>query len=266
MLRDLFLKTLRDQRRSLAWWSAGLLAFGLFMTSLYPTIRDSSAQLDQYVRNLPEAVRALMGGLTDYASPTGYLKAELFSMMVPIVLLVHAIGTGARSIAGEEERRTLDLLLSTPLPRHRVVLEKAAALACTLLVLGAVLWGSVTIGAAVVGMDVGPLRLGQQCLAAVVLALAFGVLALAIGAATGSRTLAAAVAATLAVAAYLLNALAPLVDALRPYRAVSAFHHYAAGDPIVHGLSAAHTGVLLGGAAVLIAAALVGFERRDLAA
>ena len=44
--------------------------------------------------------------------------------MVPLLLLVAAIGAGARAIAGEEERGTLDLLLSTPVSRRRLALEK----------------------------------------------------------------------------------------------------------------------------------------------
>ena len=49
--------------------------------------------------------------------------------MVPLLLLIAAIGAGARATAGEEERGTLDLLLANPISRRRLVLEKLAALA-----------------------------------------------------------------------------------------------------------------------------------------
>ena len=40
--------------------------------------------------------------------------------MVPLLLLIAAIGAGAGAIAGEEERGTLDLLLSLPVSRRRL--------------------------------------------------------------------------------------------------------------------------------------------------
>ena len=75
------------------------------------------------MQNLPDAVKTIIGN--DYTSPAGYLRAEFFSLLGPILLLVYTIGGGAKAIAGEEEGRSLDLLLSTPLSRGRVVADKA---------------------------------------------------------------------------------------------------------------------------------------------
>ena len=63
----------------------------------------------------------------DYTSPAGYLRAELFALLGPILFLVFAIGAGGRAVAGEEEVRSLDLLLSTPLTRTQIVRDKAIA-------------------------------------------------------------------------------------------------------------------------------------------
>ena len=46
--------------------------------------------------------------------------------MFPALFLVASVGNGAGSIAGEEERGTLDLLLSEPLSRTRIAVEKLA--------------------------------------------------------------------------------------------------------------------------------------------
>jgi ABC-2 type transport system permease protein len=69
-------------------------------------------------------VRDLIG--PDYTSPAGYLRAELFALLGPILYLVFAIGAGGRAVAGEEEVRSLDLLLSTPLTRTQIVRDKAS--------------------------------------------------------------------------------------------------------------------------------------------
>ena len=71
--------------------------------------------------------------------------------------------------------------------------------------------------------------------------------------------------AAAAVAAYLVNGLAPLVDALDVLQKLSPFYHYAAGDPLRDGVSFTHMAVLVAIAAVATALAPWFFKRRDVA-
>jgi ABC-2 type transport system permease protein len=99
----------------------------------------------------------------------------------------------------------------------------------------------------------------------VLLAVAYGAIALLVGAAFGHRARAVGLTAALAVAAYVVNGLAPLVDALEPLRKLSPFYHYAASGPLRHGLAVGHVGVLLAIAVVAAVLAPIAFDRRDLA-
>jgi ABC-2 type transport system permease protein len=267
MLRNVFLKTLADTRRALVWWSLGLAGMVALMIAVYPTVRDNP-QLNKMVRDYPQALKAFIafGGELDYVSGAGYLGSELFSFMVPLLLLVAAVGAGARAIAGEEERGTLDLLLANPISRRRVVLEKLAALAVEIGLLALVLWVSLLVGVRAVSMDVSAAHLAGATTSAALLALLFGALALLLGAGTGRRGVGIGVAAAGAVAAYLVNSLAALVDALDPLRKASPYYHYAASDPLRHGLSLGHAAFLVVLAALAAAAAVLVFDRRDLAA
>tara|TARA_Y100000588_G_scaffold34684_1_gene33572 strand:- start:290 stop:559 length:270 start_codon:yes stop_codon:yes gene_type:complete len=89
LLRNVFLKTLRDQRRALCWWAAGVAALG----------------------------RTIIGDVTDLTSPEGYLNSQLYVFMVPLVYLVFTVGRSSGAITGEEELGTLELLLSCPIRR-----------------------------------------------------------------------------------------------------------------------------------------------------
>ena len=122
-----FAKTIRDHRRALTGWSLGMAALVLLYSSFYPSIKGNAA-LNQYFDSLPEAVRNMVG-CVDFSSPTCYIQSEIFSIMGPLLLMILAIGAGARAIAGEEEAGTLDLLLANPIARRRVVLEKFGAIA-----------------------------------------------------------------------------------------------------------------------------------------
>jgi ABC-2 type transport system permease protein len=155
LLRNIALKSLRDIRRGFLWWSLGLAGFVALIVSVYPTVHSNPA-LEKLSQDYPEALQAFLafGGAVDYSSAAGYLGIELFSFMVPLLLLVAAIGTGAGTIAGEEERGTLELLLANPVSRTRVVLEKTVALVLEIAGLGVVLWLALWIGALLANMDI----------------------------------------------------------------------------------------------------------------
>ena len=192
MLRNVALKTLRETRRALLWWSAGIVGMVALMVSVYPSVRDNPS-LEQLIDDYPEAMKGFIsfGGELDYTSAAGYLGAELYSFMVPLLLIVAAVGAGARAIAGEEERGTLDLLLANPISRRRLVLEKLAALVAEIGVLGLVLWLSLLVGTQALAMEVGAASLAAATAGAALLALGYGSIALLVGAATGRRAVAA---------------------------------------------------------------------------
>ena len=265
MLRNALLKTLRDMRRATCWWSLGFVALTALMVAAYPSVRDNP-DLNKMVEDYPDAFKAFLGlgENVDYTSPVGYLNSELFSFMVPLLLLIAAIGAGARATAGEEEHGTLDLLLANPISRHRLVLDKLAALAVEIGVLALVLWLSLVVGAASIGMDVAAVDVGAASLAAALLAFAFGAIALFFSAALGRRAAAIGITAAGAVAAYLVSSLAELVGFLKPLRVASPFYHYVANDALRRGLTPEHVAFLLVLAGIAVAAALVAFERRDL--
>ena len=118
--------SLATQRRSVIGWGIGLAAVAAMYAAFYPSITQSAGDLQAYLDKMPDAFRELVG--EDYTSPAGYLRAELFSLLGPILFLVFAIGAGAKAIAGEEEARSLDLLLSTPLSRARAQLASMKTL------------------------------------------------------------------------------------------------------------------------------------------
>ena len=96
----------------------------------------------------------------------------------------------------------------------------------------------------------------------VLLALVFTMLTLLVGALTGSRGRAIGVAATLALAAYVLDSLAVLVEALETVQPLSPFYLYRAAEPLRDGLDPVHALVLLALAVGFAALAVPAFERR----
>ena len=265
MLRNIILKTLRDRRRSLLFWGLGLVALAAIMVAFYPVIRDATF-ISEYLESFPEEFMALFAGeVVDYTSAEGFLNGELFFLMYPLLLLVFAIGFGSDAVAGEEERGSLDLLLSNPLNRWRLVLEKFTAMAVCTMLLTIVFWATLAIGGAAIDMGLNLLRLAAVCFSGFLLAIAFGAVALAMGCARGKRGLSMGVAGALGVYGYMLNALAPLIDWLEPFQVASPFYYYIDANPLSNGLDPLHAAVLIGLTVFFLGIAIIAFERRDLA-
>jgi ABC-2 type transport system permease protein len=257
-------KTLRDQQRAFVAWGIGLAGVAAMYAAFYPSVRNSASDLQRYLENLPEALKSLLGG--DFTTPAGYLRSETFSALGPILFLIFAIGAGARAIAGEEEGRTLDLLLSTPIRRSQILLDKWISMALTTLGLAVVLGLTIALIGPVFELRIPIVDVASACLMLYLLAVMFGTIALASGCFTGRRGLANGISGGVATIAYVLNVLAPAVDALAPLRPLSPFRWYLEPDPLIDGVAAANVIVLVAITALAYAAAWFSFERRDLRA
>jgi ABC-2 type transport system permease protein len=255
------------RRAGLFWWSVGLAGTVALLAAAYPTVRDNG-ELDKTFAGLPPSVQTLLGlqGGNLLTSPAGYLNSQFVANILPVMYLVFAIGAAAWSVAGDEAAGTLEILLANPVGRARVALARLGALVLLLGVLAAVCALALILLAPATGLNRGlpPGRMLAAVVAAALLALTFAALAYAVGAATGSRPVALAVASAAAVFGYLIEGLAQQVTALRPVRSGNPWHWLLDADPLRHGLTW-HSWVLpLATTAALAALGTVGLACRDL--
>jgi ABC-2 type transport system permease protein len=263
MLRNVFTKTLWDARRSLLGWAVAIAAVGVMYAAFWPTVNPP--QMQQALRNYPQGVLEAFN-YDDLTSPAGYLGSSVYGLLVPLLVAVFAIAYGTRAVAGDEEAGTLDLLLAHPVSRTRLVLQRFAALAAALVLVGAVLLLAMLaiagpaelegITAAEFAAATAQLALFGACL---------GALAFVVGAATGRKALTLGVAAGVAVLAYLANGVFPQVEGLAWTRDLSPWHWYLGGEPLKNGLQAGDSLLLLAVTLVLVAVGTLVFNRRDVA-
>jgi ABC-2 type transport system permease protein len=263
MFRNVFLKTMRDQRRTLLGWGIGVVLLVGIEAALWPSIRDMP-DLEDFFANYPEAMKELFN-LDAMMTPSGFMNAELFTLVLPILFIIFGISRGARMIAGEEEAGTPEVLLVTPVSTTRLMMHKAAALATSIVVLGILLFGVTMVSSQAFGMNLRAADVATGSFAMVLLGLEFGSLALAAGAVIGRRGLAIGVAASAAFAGYVLYVASMFVSAVEPWQGVSPFHQALAGGPLGAGLPASYAWMVIA-AVTFLALALPVFDRRDIAA
>lgn len=253
---------LRLRSRATAGWVAGVVLLVAMIAGFYPAVRNL-ASLDSIYSSLPTAVQSLLGG-SDLVSPVGYLRTQLFAFFLPVVLLVLSMGRGGAAIAGEEEDRTLDLLLAQPVSRRRLYLIKATAMACWLALMSVATFGTLWTLDGATGLQVGWRELAAVSAQMGLLCLAVGLLTMAVSAATGRRAIGIAVVGYYVFLAYLLQGLSDVVSWLHPFRALSLWHWYIGADPLSTGLDAASVLVLVAVSAVATVAGAEAFRARDL--
>ena len=256
----LVLAHLSDRRRSLLAWGLPLGLMSAFIVAIFPSVEDA---LSKAVADYPPALKEAfgIGALTNVEQ---YLQAEMLSLIIPLALGYLAVRAVASGLSGAAETGRLDVLLSAPVSRQRLVaagfIATAVELLVVLLITGLLTaLGSTLSGA---GLSVGPAVAGFANVWPLALVFA-GLGVVAIGFSLRTSVVTGSVAGVL-VAMYVIDLIGRLDPGLSGVRYVSVFKYY--GNAIEDGIEPlAFCGVTL----VAIAFAALGawlFDRRDLAA
>lgn len=257
---------LRDNRRGSVGWAAGAILTVLLIGAIFPSFSDIEG-LDQLLENYPPALLSLFGieAGVDFTTAIGYLETEVFSFMVPLLLIGFGVAAGARLVAGDEERGTLGLTLARPVTRTGLVLARALALALMCLAMGGLVFLLLLASGVVFELRVPVDQLLAATAGQTLLAVLFGTVALTVGCALGRRGAAAAAGAGAAVLAYLWNGLTPLVEGLSDLTQLSPFEWATGQQPLRTGFDGPGLALLGLAAVVVLGAGVLAFNRRDVA-
>lgn len=254
-----------DRRRSRLGWAIGLVLYVAMILAVWPSLEDNDSFAD-VAADYPDALKALFGGGEAFdaiTTPTGFLGSYVFSFMLPLLLVVMAIGLGAALIGEEQEDGLLDLVLAHPVARRRLVLEKGLVVAGQVVAITAVVAVVVLSAGPAVGLDVAVSGVLAASVGSALYGVASGLVALLGGAASGRRSSGLAIGAVVAGVGYLATTVAELATWAEPLRHISLLHHATAGDPIQNGMPGNYL-VLMAVAVALLAATIWVFERKDL--
>ena len=253
---------LRIRSRATWGWLVGIVLLVAMIAGFYPAVRNL-ASLDSIYADLPAALQSLLGG-SDLVSPSGYLRTQLLAFFLPIVLLILGMGRGAAALAGEEEDRTLDLLLAQPISRRRLYLVKSVAVVCWLAVMTVATFVTLAALNSPTGLRLPWADLAAVCLQMGLMCVAASLMTMAVASATGRRVVGIAAVGYYLIVAYLVQGLSEVVTWLRPVLPLSLWRWYLGDDPLTHGLSPASVLVLVAVSAAATAIGAWAFARRDL--
>lgn len=255
LIRFAFLARLRS---TLIWGvSVGLVAGATLAT--YAVF--DAGQMEQMVNAMPkELLEAFGSDPTAYTRPEGYLGTELGSYL-PAVIAFFMISGAAHAIAGAEQEGTLDVVLSQPVPRWWVPVSAFLAGTAGMVVVALLYAVFLALCSLLAGIALPARAVVESAISLVPIAMVFGALAVVVSARLRRTGAVTGTVGAVLVVTYIGNTIALLVDDLSWMRWLSPFHYY--GSPFQEGLVASDVLVLLAASAVLIAASVPLFMRRD---
>jgi ABC-2 type transport system permease protein len=260
-LSNIFLKTLRDYRIPILGWGIGM---GLVVVS--PMASVKALVTTQEAREQLVSLAATFAWNADVVAVDtigGYAtwKIGIFIFLIAVWPILAA----SRMVRGEEDRGSMDVLLSLPRPRARVAVEKVAAMWTALLAMGLLIGLLVFAGGRQFGGDFG---LGDALLYGLNLALicaVIGGLALLISQFTQERGPAAGWTAGLLLVFIVLDMVHRVVATTEWISRLSPVYYYNLSKPLVPswGVNPGAMVLLLALAVILSGAAVWLFARRD---
>ncbi len=259
----IFWRALRDSRRGIIGWGALLGGTALLYISIFPQIEGLLETLGPFLEN--PLIRSLIGDVGQYTTLGGYMGMK-FLTVAPVMLFVYAVVVALGIVAGEEERGTLDVLLSTPAPRWQIIVEKFAALTVALLLILALLLAGMVLGALLLPPGLVTFEaLLEAALNILPVTLFVAALALLLSTVLRSRNTAGAVTGAIVAAAYFMTTLGDMAGGVvGDIKYLSFYQYYGGTSVMTSGIQWGGFFGLLAGAAILLGLSIYAFQRRDL--
>ena len=261
---ELALGPLRQLRRSILGWGAGLAFLVVVTVAFWPAFRGSSG-ISEAIDQLPPGVIEAFG-LAGFGTPAGFLRGNLYEFIVPLLLAVAAVAAANGLTAAEEDSGRMETYLSQPVSRRSVFVGRTVVLIVWSLVMTGVILIAQLLSDAVVGLEIDAARVASTVVLCGLLALLFGTLALAVAGWLPRPSIVLSIGIAAAVGGYLVSALFPLSDLLEPLSRLSPWKWAFGGDPLVNAAELWRYVALAIPALALVVLGIAGFVRRDVRA
>lgn len=146
--------------RGTIYLTVGLLAYIWLSLALFPTFEQAGIDFDVYLESLPSEVqRGFIGNVESLTDIDGYLVAQVYQQLWVLLLGVYFAYVAARAISGEIENGSIDLLLTNPLSRTRIIVGKFLSLVPVLIFVNLVSLLAIYEGVVLIGEEIDPVNL-----------------------------------------------------------------------------------------------------------
>lgn len=256
VFRTIWARAVADKATLVGVLTFYAVAFGAVVGALWIALEDVFADL-----TLPDAFDTILGD-APITTPAGWVNAEMLSMVGPGFLIATALISASAATAGEEQRRTLGLVLSTGTTRTTFLAAKTAAVLTHVVIVAAGIFGGLVLGNLIgdMGLETGAMLTSVVWM--VLIALVYGAMALTVGILTGNTRTTMAVTAGVAAVSLVLALFLPMAQSLADWGKINLWYPYSGNLAIVDGFDWGLAAIMIGITVLVSAAGFVGFRRR----
>ncbi len=266
MTGAVFIETFKQTWKQMIGWGIGLAALALLVVLMVPLfdMQDMRSLLESF----PPFILAMVGvgkDLEVFATNEGFVAIGFFGKSA-LIFAVYPVVMGMRISAEDEDNGIMDVLLSLPLQRAQVLLEKFLAYCVSIVGVVILIYLGVGIGASLGNVELEVSRLLEVTFYLIPLMIFVMAATMFVAALATRRRVALGLITAFVVASYMLQTigLAATDTIAEPIGAVSFFTYYNAGDILREGFIWPHIGGYVALSLALLAAALYRYERRDI--
>ncbi len=241
-------------------WGIGLGLYGVMYVAIYPEIGEQMTALADI------SIYQAMG--IDVSSFEGYMASSLVGI-IPIMLAIYVIMTSSATLAGEDDKGTLELIITTPLKRWQIVTMKATALVVVTFLILVIAGSCSAIALSWVktsfAVDVTAPQFFMAILSGWPITLAFLMIGLFFSAFLPNQLTASMATTVVFLVSYFGEILAGFVESLDAIKPFSLFYYFdSSAELFSKGVQIRDVSILLGVAAFFFVLALLSFQRRDI--
>lgn len=250
--------------RGTAVFAVVVSLYAVFAVGLFPSVEAANVDFEQLMESYPEALREAFG-IEALGTIEGFLAGELYNFVWVLLLGVYFAYRAGGMVADDIERGRMDLLLSLPVSRSRLLFEKYASLVVPIVGVNVVTGIAVYAGTVVIGHAVDPLPLVMVHLLSVPYLLACAALGLVISVVVDRADVAQRAALGAMFVLYLVESLAASTEQFEALKYLSPTYYYAPTDVLVReSYAVADTAILVGLTIGLLLVSRRLFENRDI--
>jgi ABC-2 type transport system permease protein len=252
------------RRRGTVALAVGIGVLALVFVAFFPSLDSADVDIDAMLAAYPPAIQEAFG-IATLSTIEGFLAVEIYQFVWLLLLGLYFAYSAAGLIADDVERDRMDLTLSLPVSRSRVLAEKFLSLLVPILALNTVVAAAVYVGVLAIGQSIDPLDLAMVHALSVPYLLACGAIGLVLSVLVSRADVAKRIAIALVFVLFLIESVAASTEEFEWLGYVSPTRYYDPTAILVEGsYDLVGAAVLLGATVALVLLARFRFSGADI--
>lgn len=267
MIGSILIETFKQTWKQMVYWGVGLAAMAMLVVVMVPLF--DMQQMKDLLASFPPVILAMIGvgsELDVFATNEGFVAIGFFGKSA-LIFAVYPVVMGMRITANDEDSGIMDVVLSLPVGRARVVVEKFLAYCASIIGVVALIYLGLYLGASLGGVDLNVARLAEVTFYLIPLMVFVMAATMFIAVLVRRRQVALGVVTAFVVVSYMLQTIGLAAEGTvaESIGIVSFLTYYNAGDILAQGFIWPHIAGFVGFSALMLLAALYRYEQREIA-